>query len=542
MLRQNLDLTKKQLNRLKKNKATIIKPTQLSDKGYTIELPKKHHKRMMKNFNMGKGFKIGGEVGEKDNNLWKIISNLNEDGKAEEQISKNTDMRKKFSIDLSTIINKALNKSDCAKRLLSIVVASDLVEKLGTKYGFGAFSKLKVFVIKPIVKEILSQVLTELSDDRIQIYKCIAELTLPISKVVVDVYERYNDPSNTFTKAKYLWKYLTKKEGEKMSEMRKVLISEISSTLYKLMLESECFQLIISIAVARDIVDKIGDYTGGFGIVEDIQKKLLTEFIQPVILSIFNGLVKIAEVDINEETIKVCADELTKVIVDLIVDELKGRIEKLPEFLKEQQQKFRDLLQTLKRKPGLLPPSSRKVLSKIGDTEITDIQVFYYPIENETFINYATMGSFEEAKKEMGYDNMLHLGLLFNKNILYHKTDVVVLREEKPSRSDAKYINVSMNEPILLGAFIDNQLKYMGDDDFSNYTASTLNCQDFVKRGLEANDISIAPIKDILQDVYGVFKLMPDWVENVADVATDVASVINKQVEGEGTKNKNKKC
>jgi len=538
MLSEKFDLTTRQLNRLKKNKATLIKPTQISENGIVIELSKKKHKKMKRNFSKGQGFILGGEI-KKEDDVYNIISKIDENIKQKK--GKNPTLRKELSFHLSNLIAKAVLKSQCARKLICFAVASDIVDKIGTEIGFGLMDELKIKAIKPLVRDALRYIFIELSNDpRINPEICVNELTDPVCETLISVSKKLNKIS-TWDKLKYSWKIATNFKGEKIKDLRDILIKEIGDLLFDLMGKSECFQLIISIAVSNDIVDKIANYIGGFGLVEDLKKEALTKMVRSIIDEMFSSLVKLADIDISKDVLDTCAEELTGLIVNFIIEDLEGNIEKIPEFLSEQFQKFKDLLNSLKRKPGLLPPKAREFVKEYGETEITQVQVFYYPIENEDWINYATLGSFKEAKKKMGYENMYHLGLLFNGDITYHKTEIILLHSGLPVRKDATFVNVPIKEPIILGAFIDNQLKYMGDDDFSNYTASTLNCQDFVKRGLEANGISISPIKDILQDVKGVFDLMPEYVEGVSDIITDVASVINRQVEGEGMKKKKKR-
>jgi hypothetical protein len=194
------------------------------------------------------------------------------------------------------------------------------------------------------------------------------------------------------------------------------------------------------------------------------------------------------------------------------------------------------IIDYFKREPGLLPPHARSMLEKIGGETITSIKIFRYPIEGESWINYATLGSYAEAKKDLGYDKMYHLGLLINNKYRFEKEEVVKLREmEVPESKHPEFHELKLpSEPMIIASFIDNTRERLGNEAFSNYNAATKNCQIFSKNALEANGISTAPVKSWFQDVEAVFKKMYWYAKNVSEFATDLGALRNVWEEGYG--------
>lgn len=542
-MNQKLDLTTRQLNRLKKNKVIIIKPSQLNDKGVTFEIPKNRYRKMMRNFGKGMGYKIGGEAKEDGNEKWKLFVDVVTNVVSGDKVKK-PEIRKELSYDLSEIILKALEKSECANHLISIIIASDIVSRMGDHFGFGIISKGKAYMIRPLVRKIIKPLLKHLvgNDRRVDLDKCEKELTPVVADVFIEKWDELNSDSNRLTQLKHVWSYATKKKGEKLPKLRKDLTLQIADVIMKLLKSGGCFKVILSNAIATDLIDRIGDYTGGFGIKETILKKMLKRIIIPELKAYFKSLVETSDLPVKEDTINTCSQELGNAIIDGIVDGVGDNME----IGEDIQEKYNELMDSLKRKPGLLPPSSRSLLEKIGNENISSLKVFRHSIDAEDWIDYATMLTYKDAVKEKGYDHMYHLGFYINDKYTYQKQEVVNIKEESlPSNKlSFEVVEIPLNGDITIASFIDNQLQYMGDKDFSTYDAPINNCQKFVKDGLKANKLSFENT-DWFQDVKGLFDLMPDYVSGVTNVITDIGAVVNKVVEGEGTccsKRKKHKC
>jgi hypothetical protein len=86
-------------------------------------------------------------------------------------------------------------------------------------------------------------------------------------------------------------------------------------------------------------------------------------------------------------------------------------------------------LDSWKRTPGLLPPSSRKVLDSMHNMLITSMIVARAPIPGEAAYNALTLGAYNKALQEMDYDHMYHLGLELNNKYTFHKNEVVNLEQ-----------------------------------------------------------------------------------------------------------------
>jgi hypothetical protein len=99
-----------------------------------------------------------------------------------------------------------------------------------------------------------------------------------------------------------------------------------------------------------------------------------------------------------------------------------------------------------------------------------------------------------------------------------------------------------MKKPITINELIDKTRDYMGSDNFSNYSTSQHNCQEFVTSVLVANHLDTPKLLQFVkQDVKSIFEKLPGYAEQVANISTDIGAIINRAREGEGTKRRQKK-
>ena len=195
----------------------------------------------------------------------------------------------------------------------------------------------------------------------------------------------------------------------------------------------------------------------------------------------------------------------------------------------------------LKRTVGVYPPSVRRLLKSNGNDPITSVKVVRTPINKavKAILNVVSLGAYEKAVKESGYEKMLHLALFINDTFQLDKQSVVVLKKGNPISKDSEVMDVkSIPSDITLQSLLDKTKSSMGDDKFSNYDAHTNNCQDFVIAVLQSNDMLNDDLKSFIkQDADAVFKNIPKFSEKIAKVITDVGAVADKLVEGENLKN-----
>ena len=74
-------------------------------------------------------------------------------------------------------------------------------------------------------------------------------------------------------------------------------------------------------------------------------------------------------------------------------------------------------LKRLKKRPGgVMPPSVRKFVAEHGDEQITSVELLRTPLDmvSRAPLNMVTLGQFDKAVKEAGYDSAFHLGMIVN--------------------------------------------------------------------------------------------------------------------------------
>lgn len=193
-----------------------------------------------------------------------------------------------------------------------------------------------------------------------------------------------------------------------------------------------------------------------------------------------------------------------------------------------------------KRTAGVLPPSVRTLLDKIGNDPITSIKVVRTPISSfvSGFLNVISLGAFNKALKDNGYDKALHLSLKCNEYIL-DKQAVISLVKGDPIKKDSEVLTVPIGHSITFRQLLDNTRKEMGDTKFSNYNSKSNNCQNFVMSILKANGLLNEELSSFIkQDAEEIFKKLGWITEKIANVVTDTGALADKAIEGEGVKKK----
>lgn len=245
---------------------------------------------------------------------------------------------------------------------------------------------------------------------------------------------------------------------------------------------------------------------------------------------------------VNIETKKVysrCTDEKKAKRQKRLLENLEGA------GLKENVEKFLKTITFSKRKAGLLPPKSRKLLEEVKDETITSLEIVRTPIESyiSKTLNLVSFGSWEQAVKSTGYDKLFHLSLFINKSIVFHKIEVTTLARENPIKTDSQTMDASSvlskisstGIPLSIGQMVENTKKLMGDEKFTSYDPVSNNCQDFLIAVFKGNGILTPEIeKFVKQDAVSIFEKTPKLTGMFARFVTDLGSRFNRLVEGEG--------
>jgi len=189
------------------------------------------------------------------------------------------------------------------------------------------------------------------------------------------------------------------------------------------------------------------------------------------------------------------------------------------------------------REPGVLQPSARKLLEQVGNEEIKTLQIVRTPLSSFTkgFLNTISLGQFDKISKKY-YDEMFHLSLWINGQYNLEKNEVVYFNTKNPKEKNSQVRDVK-NIPagLTIQQLIDNTRKQMGNENFSNYDAEKLNCQNFLINVLEANRIGNSSDKDfIFQDATKIFKELPEYAKVLGKVSVKLGAIFNRLIYGEG--------
>lgn len=189
------------------------------------------------------------------------------------------------------------------------------------------------------------------------------------------------------------------------------------------------------------------------------------------------------------------------------------------------------------REAGVLQPSARKLLEQVGGEEIKTLEIVRTPLSSFTkaFLNTISLGQFEKISKKY-YDEMFHLSLWINGKYNLEKNEVVYFNTNNPKKSNSQVKEVK-NIPagITIQQLIDNTRKRMGNENFSNYDAEKLNCQNFLINVLDGSDIGDKEDGDfIFQDATKIFKELPEYAKVLGKASVKLGAIFNRLIYGEG--------
>lgn len=192
------------------------------------------------------------------------------------------------------------------------------------------------------------------------------------------------------------------------------------------------------------------------------------------------------------------------------------------------------------REAGVLQPLARKLLESVGNEEIKTLEIIRTPLSSFTkaFLNTISLGQFEKISKKY-YDEMFHLSLWINGKYNLEKNEVVYFNTNNPKKSNSQVKEVK-NIPagITIQQLIDNTKKRMGNENFSNYDAEKLNCQNFLINVLDGSDIGDNEDKNfIFQDATKIFKELPEYSKVLGKVSVKLGAIFNRLIYGEGEMN-----
>jgi hypothetical protein len=191
----------------------------------------------------------------------------------------------------------------------------------------------------------------------------------------------------------------------------------------------------------------------------------------------------------------------------------------------------------LVREAGQLEPSGRQLLSEVGNEEIKTLDIVRAPLSSftKTFLNIISLGQFEKISKKY-YDEMFHLSLWINGKYNLEKNEVVKFNRTNPKIANSQVKSITaIPAGITIQQLIDNTIKRMGPENFSNYDAERLNCQNFLLNVLDASGIGDNADKQfIFQDATKIFQELPQYAKVLGKVSVKLGAIFNRLIKGEG--------
>ena len=192
-------------------------------------------------------------------------------------------------------------------------------------------------------------------------------------------------------------------------------------------------------------------------------------------------------------------------------------------------------------------PKIRELLSTMGNNRIVSIQVCRDPVQSGILyvVNWLTAGTFNQQKKELGYEDIFHLYLVLGlqqpngsvKFVRLEKNHVVETGPETGPHSSGLVLQLS-NAHTSLENFIKNGVGYQGGDQFWQYSNPSNNCQVFVLSCLQGNShlVTVSPniLQFVKQDAHTLLAKTPEMSKFIMNGATDLAGRFDVLLHGAG--------
>ena len=189
------------------------------------------------------------------------------------------------------------------------------------------------------------------------------------------------------------------------------------------------------------------------------------------------------------------------------------------------------------------PPKVRQFRESKGKKDITSMSVFRRPLTKaiETALNITSMGDFKKEKEKKGYDQFYHLGLLVNIKgegmYVIEKNAVIEVRKvalhNMSKQGESRVVNLGDKEITTNMLF--NKAEASQGEKFFHYNPFTNNCQVFAMGLLQSSGLLTPELKTfIFQDIDDIVKKLNPFTQKFAPALTNIGSVADRVIEGEG--------
>lgn len=189
--------------------------------------------------------------------------------------------------------------------------------------------------------------------------------------------------------------------------------------------------------------------------------------------------------------------------------------------------------------------ASSECIKKYGSMKIFKCWVYRKPIESalESVLNLISLNKFDDAKKEMKYDTLYHLGLFVMVgdqmgrfyNILCEKNAVIdIKRTSFNIKKFGETIPAHVNIDINLNTLLANCQTLLGEKYFLYDAFDNNNCQVFCKGLLEASQLLTPELEAfIYQPLETVIKMLPKSTPKIARIVTDLGAWFDRITGGD---------
>lgn len=180
---------------------------------------------------------------------------------------------------------------------------------------------------------------------------------------------------------------------------------------------------------------------------------------------------------------------------------------------------------------GRLTKSFRDNLTKHGDKKIISIQVVREPLQRavKAFANLLTAGKLDEVARAQGQAGFFHLYSILTledgTKLKYEKNERPVLEPfDGRLGQNAESVNTT-GGGIPLRDFIERTIKRMGENNYIQYSALQLNCQNFILNSLAANGLLTPDLQTFIhQDTTRLIEESPSFGQKIGNAATDLGA------------------
>lgn len=178
----------------------------------------------------------------------------------------------------------------------------------------------------------------------------------------------------------------------------------------------------------------------------------------------------------------------------------------------------------------------KRFMKEHGEEAIESISIGRVPLAKAiaTAMSALTLGKFDKAKSNKGYDDFFHLFYIINDRFRLEKNQNVNLIDNyKPVENEEQFkVGLGGLKGKTINEFIKNGEAVMGEKDYwGNYDGLVKNCQNWVLQNMKANGIYSEALKDFtFQDTQELIDEVNPYVKQGMKEVTSVASALDKFV------------